>query len=107
MLQNTLIKNYFDSSLKLSDLVDNLETTDRPTARAIVVVQRTDVAIVIEAVAVRKVAERRRRPITTGVTYCAEIAITAATITRSRIPDRRCTTEPAGEVYAFVGAVIE
>ena len=47
-LPATLIKSYFDSSPRLSDLVDDLETTDRHTIRAMTVVQRTDAAIVVE-----------------------------------------------------------
>ena len=87
--QTTLIKNY--SSLKLSDLVDDLETTDRLTVRAIgVAVRRIDVDNVVEEQAARAVIERRRRPIVAGVADIVETAIDAVAITRSRVPNGRC-----------------
>ena len=83
----TLIKIYFDSSLKLSDLVDDLETTDRSTAQAIVAGRRIDAAIVVEAQPVRVVIVRRSRPIAAVVADIVETAIVAAATTRSRLPD--------------------
>ena len=95
----TLIKNY--SSLKLSDLVDDLDTTDRLTARATVAAQRGDGAIVVDAQAVRAATVRRSRPKVASVTNIVETAIVAVARTRSRIPDRRGRTEFAGKVHAF------
>lgn len=84
----TLVKNYY-SSLRLSDLVDDLETTDRPTGRAIVAVRRIDVAIVAEVQAARVVSARRSRPIEAEAADMVETANIAVAITRSRIPDGR------------------
>ena len=103
--QTTLFKNY--SSLKLSDLVDDLETTDRETVRAIAIDRRKDVATAVEAQAVRAVIVWRSRPTAAAVAETVETAIVAVAITRSRVPDGRCAAELAGEVHAFVGAVIE
>ena len=86
--QTTLIKNY--SSLRLSDLVDDLETTDRLTERAIGVARRMDVATVDEAQAVRVDNVRRSRPIVAEVADIAETAIDVAATTRSRVPDGGC-----------------
>ena len=102
--QTTLIKNY--SSLKLSDLVDDLETTDRSTAQAIVAGRRIDAAIVVEAQPVRVVIVRRSRPIAAAVADKVETAIVVVAITRSRIPDGGCRTELTGEVHALAGAVV-
>ena len=49
---------------------------------------------------------RRSRPIVAAVTDKRELAVIAVATTRSRIPDGRGGTELAGEVYAFVGAVV-
>ena len=97
---------YSYSSLKLSDLVDDLETTDRPTVRAIVVVGRKDVATAAEVQVVCAAIVRRSRPIDAVVADIDETAIAVAAITRSRVPDGRCRTELAGEVHAFVGAIV-
>ena len=102
--QTTLIKNY--SSLRLSDLVDCLETTDRLTVRAIVVARRIDAAIVAEVQVVRVVAVRGSRPTIADIADNVETAIAAAAITRSRIPDDRCRAKLTGEVHAFVGTVV-
>lgn len=104
--QTTLIKSYFDSSPRLSDLVDCLETTDRPTVRAIIVVRRIDPAIVAEEQAVRAVTVRRSRPIGAVVADIAETAIIAVAMTRSRVPNYGCTAELSGEVHAFVSAIV-
>ena len=64
-----------------------METTDRVTVRAIVVVRRIDVAIVVEVQVVRVVIVRRSRPIVAVAADIAETATIAAAITRSRIPD--------------------
>jgi hypothetical protein len=102
---NTLIKYY--SSLMLSNLVDDLETTDRPTVRATVVGERrTDVVMVVEVQAVRAVAARRCRPIVAVATDIVETAIAVVAITRSRVPYSRCRTKLAGEVHAFIGAIV-
>ena len=102
--QTTLIKDY--SSLKLSDFVDDLETTNRSTVRAIVVVGRKDAATAAEVQVVRAAIVRRSRPIDAVVADIDETAIAVAAITRSRVPDGRCRTELAGEVHAFVGAIV-
>ena len=59
------------------------------TVRAIVVVRRIDVAIVVEVQIVRVVIVRRSRPIVAAVTDTVQTAIAAVEITRSRIPDGR------------------
>ena len=106
VFQTTLIKNY--SSLKLSDLVDDLETTDRSTAQAIVAGRRIDVAIVAEAqFAHAAVDVRRSRPIVAVEADIVETAIVAVARTRSRVPDGLVRTELAGEVHTFVGAIVE
>ena len=56
------------------------------TVRAIVVVRRIDVAIVVEVQVVRVVAVRRGRPIVAVVTDIVQAAIVVVAITRSRIP---------------------
>ena len=80
--QTTLIKNY--SSLRLSDLVDCLDTTDRLSVRAIVAVRRKDVAIVGEVQVARVVIVRRSRPIVAAAADIVETAIVVVAITRSR-----------------------
>ena len=67
-----------------------LETTDRPTVSAKVVVRRIDAAIVVEVQAERAATVRRSRPIVAVVADTAETAIVAAAITRSRIPYGGC-----------------
>ena len=57
-LPATLIKSYFDSSPRLSDLVDDLETTDRLTLRAIAAAKRIDEAIVAKVQAICVVGAR-------------------------------------------------
>ena len=74
--------------------------------RATVVVPRTDAARVAEVQGVRAVTVRRSRPIGAAVADIEQTATTAGVITRSRIPDGRGRTELAGEVHAFVGAVV-
>ena len=83
-----------------------METTDRLTVRAIVAVRRIDVAKVVEVQAERVVTVRRSRPIVAVVADMVETAIVVAAITRSRIPDGLICAELAGEVHAFVGAVV-
>ena len=61
-----------------------METTDRITVCAIVVVRRIDVAIVVEVQVVRVVTIRRCRPIVTVVANIVEAAIVVVAITRSR-----------------------
>jgi len=61
-----------------------LEATDRLTVRAIVVVRRIDVAIVVEVQVVRVVAVRRGRPIVAVVTDIVQTAIVVVAIPRSR-----------------------
>ena len=56
------------------------------TVRAIVVVRRIDVAIVVEVQVVRVVAVRRGRPIVAVVTDIVQAANVAVAIPRSRIP---------------------
>ena len=93
--------------LRLSDFVDDLETTDRSTVRAIAVARRIDVAIVLEVQAVGVFIVRRSRPIEAGVADIVETAIVAVATTRSRIPDGGGTAELAGEVHAFIGTVVK
>ena len=104
----TLIKIYFDSSLKLSDLVDDLETTDRQAERAMVAARRRTVADEVEMQEVRAGPVRisRPRPIAAVVADTVEPTINVATTTRSRIPDGLICAELTREVHAFVGAVI-
>ena len=102
--QNTLAKIY--SSLKLSNLVDDLETTNRVAGHAKVADRRIDGVIAAEDQAVRIVAVRRCRPIAATAADMVENAIVVEAITRSRIPDGRCRTKLAGEVHAFVSAVV-
>ena len=106
--QTTLIKSY--SSLKLSDLVDDLETTDRRTERAIAVFRRIDVAKVVEEQAARADIATRSRPIAAvavaEVTDTEQTAIDVAAITRSRVPDGRFSAELAGEVHAIVDKIV-
>jgi hypothetical protein len=105
--QTTLIKSYFDSSLRLSDLVDDLETTDRLTVRAsAAVVRRTDEAIAAEDQVVRVENGRRSRPIVALIADIVETAIAVVANTRSRIPDGGCATEFTREGHAFIGAVV-
>ena len=73
--------------------------------RATVAVRRKDAATAVEVQAVRAVAARRGRPIV-AVADTAEAATAAVAITRSRVPDGGSTAELAGEVHAFIGAVI-
>ena len=61
-----------------------METTDREAVRAIVVVRRIDVAIVVEVQVVRVIAVRRCRPIVAVVADIVETAIVVVAITRSR-----------------------
>ena len=91
--------------LRLSDFVDDLETTDRSAACAKAAARRTDVATMAEVQAVRVVTVRRSRPIVAEVAETAETAIVAAR-TRSRIPNGGCRTELAGKVHALVGAAV-
>ena len=102
---NTLIKIILILRLRLSDLVDELETTDRLTVRATAAFRRIDVAIVVEAQVVRAAIARRSRPIVAVVADTVETEVDAA-ITRSRIPDGRCAAELAGEIPAIVGSVV-
>ena len=88
--------------LRLSDFVDDLETTDGLAVRAIAAERRIDAAIAEEVQVVRAVATRRCRPIAAEVVDTAQTAIAAAAITQSRVPDGRCAAELAGEVHAFV-----
>ena len=90
------------SSLKFSDLVDDLETTDGLAVRATVVARRIDVTTVGEVQAVRVVIVRRSRPTGAAVADIAQTANAVAATTQSRVPDGRSTTELAGEVHAFV-----
>ena len=64
-----------------------METTDRVTVRAIDADRRIDVAIVVEAQAVRSAIARRSRPIVAVAANNVETAVVAVAITRSRIPD--------------------
>ena len=80
-------------------------TTDRVTERAIVVFRRIDAATAAEVQAVRAGDIRRGRPVA-AVADTAQTAVVAVAITRSRVPDYTCTAELAGEVHAFVGAVV-
>ena len=73
--------------------------------RVNVAVRRIDVAIVVEVQMVRAAIERRSRPIVADADI-AETASVAEAITRSRIPDGLICAELAGEVHAFVGAVV-
>ena len=75
--------------LKLSDFVDDLETTDRSTVRATAGDRRIDAAIVVEAQIARAVIVRRSRPRGAAVADIAETAIAVVAITRSRVPDGR------------------
>ena len=77
------------------------------TVRAIVAARRIDVAIVVEAQAVRLVAVRRCRPTVAADTDTAEASIAVAATPRSRIPDGGSTAELAGEVHAFIGTVVK
>ena len=61
-----------------------METTDRITVCAIVVVRRIDVAIVVEVQVVRVVAVRRCRPIVAVVSNIVQTSIVVVAITRSR-----------------------
>ena len=72
------------------------------TERAIVVVRRNDVAIVVEVQEARAVTVRRSRPTAAAVADKAQTAIVEVSITRSRVPDGRCRTELAGKVHALV-----
>ena len=76
------------------------------TVRAIVAARRKEVAIVVEAQNERAAATWRGRPIVAAVTDTAQAAIEAVATPRSRIPDGGSTAELAGEVHAFIGAVI-
>ena len=67
-----------------------MKTTDRETVRAIDVVRRTDVAIVVEGQVVRGEAVRRSRPIVAEAADTVETATVAEAKTRSRIPDGTC-----------------
>ena len=82
-----------------------METTDREAGRAIAAARRTEVAIVADVHVVRAAAARRCRPILAEADI-VETATAVAASTRSRIPDGECGTEIAGEVHAFVGAVV-
>ena len=64
-----------------------METADRLTVRATVVVRRIDVAMVVEVHVVRVVAVKRGRPIRAVVTNIVQAAIDVVARTRSRIPD--------------------
>ena len=83
-----------------------MDATDREAVRTIVVVRRRDADIVEEVQAVRVVTVRRSRPIVAGVADIVETARVVDAITRSRIPDGRCAAELAGEVHAFVSAIV-
>ena len=83
-----------------------METTDRKTARAIVAVGRSEVAIVAEVQAARAAAARRSRPTVAVDADKVETAIVVVAITRSRIPDGLVRAKLAGEVHTFVGAVV-
>ena len=76
------------------------------TERANVVVRRTDEAIVVEAQAVRAEIEMRSRPIAAVAADRAQTVIAEAAMTRRRIPDAGRAAELAGEVHAFVSAII-
>ena len=78
---------YFDSSLKLSDLVNDLETTDKAATSAIAVARRIDAAIVVEEQEGRVVTVRRSRPIIAAAPDIEQTAAVVVAITRSRIPD--------------------
>ena len=78
-----------------------MDTTDRLTERAIVGVRRIDEATVAEAQAVR-----RSRPIA-AVVVEVENAIAVVATSRSRIPDSMIWAKLAGEVHAFIGAVVQ
>ena len=73
--------------------------------------RQTDAAIVAEVQVVRSVAiaaVRRRRPIVGAVvTDTVETAIGVVARTRSRVPDGGSTTELAGEVHAFICAIVQ
>ena len=104
--QTTLVKIILILRLRLSDFVDDLETTDRMTERASAVERRIDVAIAVEVQIARVLIARRSRPIVAAVADTEETAIAAVAFTRSRIPDGLICAELAGEAHAFVGAVI-
>ena len=76
------------------------------TVRAIAAARRIDTARVAEVQGVREVIVRRSRTIEAAVADKAETAIEVAAITRSRVPDGGSPAELAGEVHAFVGAII-
>ena len=60
-----------------------METTDRVAVRAIVVVRRIDIAIVVEVQVVRVVIVRRSRPIVAVVADIVLTPIVVVAITRS------------------------
>ena len=70
--------------------------------------RRIDAAIGFEVQTVREVTVifRRSRPIAAAVADIAQTASSVVAITRSRVPDGLVGTKLAGEVHAFVGAVI-
>ena len=84
-----------------------METTNRLTVRATVVVRRTDVAIVVEVQVVRVVIVRRSRPIGAEVADMVEKAVTVAAKTRTRVPDGRGRTEFAGEIDTLITLAIK
>lgn len=61
-----------------------METTDRVAVRAIVVVRRIDVAIVVQVQVVRVVIVRRSRPIVAVASDIVQTAVVVVAITRSR-----------------------
>ena len=61
-----------------------METTDRVAVRAIVVVRRIDVAIVVEVQVVSVVIVRRSRPIVAVASNIVQTSIVVVAITRSR-----------------------
>ena len=54
----------------------------------------------------RQEMSRISRPAVAVGADIAETAILAVAITRSRVPNGACRTELAGEIHAFVAAVI-
>ena len=84
-----------------------METTDRDTVRAIEAVRRIDVAKMVEVQEARVVIVRRSRPIAAVVADIAQTAIAVVAKPRSRIPDGLIQTELAGEVHAFIGAIVQ
>ena len=83
-----------------------METTDRLTVRAKVADRRTDEAIAVEVQEERVVEARRCRPIVAAATDIVETATAVVAITRSRIPNYGGIAELAGEVHAFVSAIV-